>query len=114
MMARPGNSGETANQPRRQSLLYRATEPGSDESTNPKDLELDEFLERIRDDPNDMFEALFNGTQELRDELEALSTENKTLKDRVKDKDVALRALIDERDRYKDAFAQQSLRLQEG
>ena len=51
-----------------------------------------------------MFKALFNRTEELRDGLEALSTENKALKERIKDKDTAFRVLINERDYYKDTF----------
>ena len=87
-MARLGNNSKTTNQPRRRSLWYR--DPESDGPIDDRDMELDTFLEHARINLIKLFDALTNGTWELRDEIKALTDENKALKDRVKDKDTAL------------------------
>src|SRR6202007_414384 len=53
-----------------------------------------------------------NKIQQLDDNLTAASDEIAQLKYRIRDKDIAILDLTEERDRFRDAFAQQALQNQ--
>jgi hypothetical protein len=79
----------------------------------------EEFLQYCRDDANRLYEmiVLFNSEyrnriQQLDDNLTAASDEIAQLKYRIRDKDIAILDLTEERDCFRDAFAQQALQNQ--
>jgi len=112
-MARPSNPDDSGNPDpspipsRRLTLLVEQAEDG----TLVDPVTWEEFILGCQNETSvrRLFDHACKCQQERDDKIDQLDQEIKALKDRIRSKDEAITDLVEERDRYKDAFAQQAL-----
>jgi hypothetical protein len=117
-MARPTTNPTVGQDPSRRMtlILQMAREAGAAEP-----IEREDFIRYCQADPERLFEVIYHRMDEYMAEINNLEQlrgtpgdEIETLREQIQTKDEAIADLIEERNRFRDAFTRQALRAHEG